>query len=388
MVNEAVDAVMKIVFVDDLIYAYAINAPSAVGGAERQQWFLARALAAAGWMVTVGVRNSLACNQRIVIEGVEFVGIGQKHLLWGWYSFIASERPDWSYWRCANHLLGPLVAIARIRGIHSIFAAAFDRNVDIRRALLHRRHWWPLYALGLLWTDRIFLQNERQFLGLHARLRRKALIVPSINAETPMPKPHSLRPKYVAWVAMLREHKRPDLLVEIARKAPDIQFVICGGATTHTAVPGYSERFITVIQSIPNVEYRGQVSPDVADRIIAEAALLLSTADEEGFPNTFLQAWASGTPVVSLTVDPNHIIQRHGLGKVSRTVAQAISDIRILLDSDQERETISCRARQYVAKNHSANAVVRIFECGTRGVSHLPLQSHTAYPGRADSSSR
>ena len=35
---------MKIVFLNDLIYAYAIGAPSAVGGAERQQWLLARAL--------------------------------------------------------------------------------------------------------------------------------------------------------------------------------------------------------------------------------------------------------------------------------------------------------------------------------------------------------
>lgn len=372
---------MKIVFVDDLIYAYATDAPSAVGGAERQQWFLARALAAAGWVVTVGVRNALAFNQRVVIEGVEFVGIGQKHFLRAWYCFIASERPDWSYWRCANHLLGPLVAIAKIMGVYTIFAAAFDRNVDIRHALLRRRHWWPLYALGLLWTDRIFLQNEKQLLGLPARLREKASIVPSINTETPTPKPHSLRAKYVAWVAMLRESKRPDLFIEIARKAPDIQFVMCGGATTHTAVPGYSEQFVEIFRALPNVEYRGQVPPGEASRVIADAALFFSTADEEGFPNTFLQAWAAGTPVVSLKVDPDHIVERYSLGKISLTAEQAVDDIRMLLDSEQEREAISCRAREYVAKKHSAQAVVRVFERCTRGVSHkCAVQSHSARP--------
>src|SRR5688572_3438136 len=122
---------MKIVFVEDLIYGYATDAPSAVGGAERQQWLLARALAAAGWVVTVGVRNALTFKQRVVIEGVEFVGMGRKQFLWAWYCFIASERPDWSYWRCASHLLGPLVAIAKIARVRTVFAVAFDRNVDI-----------------------------------------------------------------------------------------------------------------------------------------------------------------------------------------------------------------------------------------------------------------
>jgi glycosyltransferase involved in cell wall biosynthesis len=374
---------MKIVFVDDLIYAYAIDAPSAVGGAERQQWLLARALAAAGWVVKVGVRNTLALNQRVLIERVEFVGIGQKQFLWAWYCFVASERPGWSYWRCASHLLGPVVAIAKLAGVRTIFSVCFDSDVNIRQALCRRRRprWWPLYALGLLWVDKIFLQNERQLLGLPARLRGKACIVPSMNKETETPKPHSVRPKYVAWVAMLRESKRPDLLIEIARKAPDIRFVICGGSRTFTSVPGYGEQFIEILRALPNVEYRGQVPPGEASRVIADAALLLSTADEEGFPNTFLQAWAAGTPVVSLIVDPDHIVKRYSLGKISLTVEQAIYDIRMLLESEEEREAISSRAREYVAKNHTAATVISVFERGTGGVSHkYTTQSHTANP--------
>jgi glycosyltransferase involved in cell wall biosynthesis len=372
---------MKIVFADDLIYAYATNAPSAVGGAERQQWLLARALAAAGWAVTVGVRNALGFNQRVVIEGVVFLGIGQKQFLWAWYRFIVSERPDWSYWRCASHLLGPVVAIAKLVGVRTIFAVAFDRDLNIRHALFSRPRCWPLYALGLLWTDRVFVQNEKQLFSLPPRLRAKACLVPSINTETEPPKPHSLRPKYVAWVAMLRKPKRPDLLVEIARKTPAVRFVVCGGLTTFTAAPGYGEEIANRLRALPNVEYRGQVAPGEASRIIADAALFLSTSDEEGFPNTFLQAWAAGTPVVSLRIDPDHVVERYGLGKVSLTVQQAMCDIRMLLDSDQQREAISSRARDYVAKNHSAPAVIGIFECGTRGVSHkVTVESRTANP--------
>ena len=56
--------IMKIAFANDTIYGYASGA-SVVGGAERQQWLLARALAATGWSVTVGVHEALEAGERI-----------------------------------------------------------------------------------------------------------------------------------------------------------------------------------------------------------------------------------------------------------------------------------------------------------------------------------
>ena len=65
---------MKIVFTDDGgIYAYAAGAHGAVGGAERQQWYLARALASTGWKVVVGIRRPLKAGQRCTVENVELL---------------------------------------------------------------------------------------------------------------------------------------------------------------------------------------------------------------------------------------------------------------------------------------------------------------------------
>ena len=50
---------MKLAFINDHIYKYASGAPSAVGGAERQQWLLARGLVAAGWSVSVAVSEEI-----------------------------------------------------------------------------------------------------------------------------------------------------------------------------------------------------------------------------------------------------------------------------------------------------------------------------------------
>jgi hypothetical protein len=85
------------------------------GGAERQQWLLARVLAAAGWQVVVGVQDALPFNERTIIQKVEFVGIGGKHFLWSWYSFIMSQKPDWLYWRFLVHRCRSTPAVVTIR---------------------------------------------------------------------------------------------------------------------------------------------------------------------------------------------------------------------------------------------------------------------------------
>ena len=365
---------MKIVFMNDGTYAYASGLPSAVGGSERDQWLLGISLANMGWSVKVGVRYGLELGDRKFINGVEFVGIGQGQVLFAWYRFLASERPHWWYWECATHLWGPAVEIARLVGVRTIFALGFDREVEPRYALFERPHWWPLYAWGLSRTDRILAQHEGQLSKLSPGLRSKAsvlpkvCVVPGMIGDTTTVKSHYDRRKYVAWVAMLRQHKRPDILVEIARRMPDVRFVVCGGPTPFMTPPGYTERIVSELGMQPNVEFLGQVAPEKAQEIISDAAMLLSTSDVEGFPNTFVQAWSSGTPVVSLNVDPDGIIQRVGLGALSGSVEQAIRDITDLLESPWRRDEIATRARQFVVEKYSASAVVSLFERALTGI--------------------
>jgi glycosyltransferase involved in cell wall biosynthesis len=125
---------------------------------------------------------------------------------------------------------------------------------------------------------------------------------------------------------------------------------------------GYLEPVVEKLRSLPNVDYRGHVSPAVASEVIADAAVLLSTSDEEGFPNVFLQAWSSGTPVISLNIDPGDVIDNMGLGIVSRSVERAITDTMFLLDSAHRRDDIAARARCYVTENHSESAVTTTFD--------------------------
>src|SRR5947209_19286875 len=139
---------MKIVFLNDGAYAYASSAPWAHGGTERDEWLLSRALAAAGWSVTVGVREAMKAGEHRTINGVKFAGIGQGQILLAWYQFLSSERPDWLYWEGADHLWGPAVEIGKLAGVGTIFSAAIDLDVKPRLAAFLRPRWWPLYARG------------------------------------------------------------------------------------------------------------------------------------------------------------------------------------------------------------------------------------------------
>jgi glycosyltransferase involved in cell wall biosynthesis len=357
---------MKVAFINDRIYDYASSDPSAVGGSERQQWLLARALANSGWTVSVGVRHHLELGERRTIEGVEFIGIKQRHYLLDCYRFLSSTRPDWLYRREATHLLGPLVLIAHLVGVQTIFAAAFDTDVQPRGALAARQRWWPLYAWGLHKAERLFVQHGGQLNDLPSRWKPKALLVRSIADVHEKFTPHFNRQPYVAWVGMLRQPKRPDLLIDIAKRLPQVKFLVCGGATTHRSPSGYSHNVIDQLRQLSNIEFSGQVAPKEAERVIAEASVLLCTSDREGFPNTFLQAWSHGTPVVTLQVDPDSLIQQRGLGIVAGTIDAAVEQLRMLLSSPDQRQVIAVRAHDYVARHHSEEVVVNAFDQATR----------------------
>lgn len=363
--------IVKIAFINDTIFDYASGAPFAVGGAERQQWLLARALAAAGWSVSVGVFDAIRAGETLNLEGVNFTGMSRprSHALAAWCRFLAVERPTWLYWRGANHLLGPSTAMARILGIRTIFSAAVDSDVIPKIALFQRPRWWRLYAWGLCWADKIFVQHGWQLSALAVKLRSKAFLVPSIAESISIVRHHHERTPYLAWVGQLRQPKRPDLLIDMARQSPDIRYVVCGGPSAFRTPTRYTEGVINALRSLPHVEYRGQVSPTEAQRVIAEAAALISTSDEEGFPNTFLQAWSSGTPVISLKIDPDHVIERRGLGAVSGDIDTAVSTIRNLIQRPDERERIAHRARRYVEEYHSAAAVTAVFNQAVSGLS-------------------
>jgi glycosyltransferase involved in cell wall biosynthesis len=283
------------------------------------------------------------------------------NFVWSWSKFLSSQKPDWWFWRAADPIWPVLLIVARLKGVRGIFSAAYDTDVLPRIALVRRRRSWPLYSWGLSVVDRIFVQHHGQLSNLSPRLQSKASILPGLVVVPEKVKSRQERENYIVWVAVLRPHKRPDLLVELARATPDLHYVACGGTTTFGASLEFTNRTVQDLRSLPNIRYLGDVTHARTLETIANAAVLISTSDQEGFPNIFLEAWASGTPVISLTIDPDDLIKKRGLGFVSGTVRKAESDIRNLLKSPEMYESISKRARTYAEYDHCGASVVKSF---------------------------
>ena len=100
-------------------------------------------------------------------------------------------------------------------------------------------------------------------------------------------------PPLALWLGAIVDWKRPDLAVEIAARAPEITLRIAG-----TPLDEAGSRLLDELRSraAENVEFIGRVD---AAQALAEAHVLLHTADREPFGIAVAEALASGVPVVA-----------------------------------------------------------------------------------------
>jgi glycosyltransferase involved in cell wall biosynthesis len=155
-------------------------------------------------------------------------------------------------------------------------------------------------------------------------------------------------PPIVLWVGTITPVKHPELFLLLAQNFPDGRFQIIGGISEDN--PRYSLKIIEEIKNITNVEYLGPISHFDIGVYYDKASILVNTSLFEGFPNTFLEAWHSKVPVVSLNSNPDGIITQFNLGFHSKSFTQMIIDVKKLLENNQLRSEMGENAIQYMKK--------------------------------------
>jgi glycosyltransferase involved in cell wall biosynthesis len=89
--------------------------------------------------------------------------------------------------------------------------------------------------------------------------------------------------------------------------------------------------------------------------LYGRARVFVNTSDLEGFPNTYVQAWSSGTPVVAF-FDPDGIIARHGLGAAVTTREQMVEAVQRLARDESAWRAAHARCLAF-SQQHFAEAV-------------------------------
>ena len=86
------------------------------------------------------------------------------------------------------------------------------------------------------------------------------------------------------------------------------------------------------------------------------AKLFVSTSSTEGFPNSFLQAWARGVPVVSF-FDPDGLIAANRLGYVAPNLTEMKKSIDSILNSRKNRIELGKKAKDFTMKHYSPERI-------------------------------
>lgn len=361
----------RICFVAHNAYgALAAKDTGHIGGIERQQAFMARWLAERGYPVCMltwdeghpdgapidGVRVFNVCPRNAGPRGVRFF-----HPHWsGLIRALARADAQVYYQNCGECVTGQVALWCRRHGRKFIYSVASDPDVDPALPEMKTLRERILYRYGLTRAHHVIAQTRSQHRalwdcwGIQATLIPMPCVSPAPAEAVPDPSDR-LRAPRVLWIGRMDANKRLDWFLEIARSCPDLRFDVVGRAAVG------DRSFGPEVAPAPNAVLHGYQPPEELGRFYRAAAVLCCTSRFEGFPNTFLEAWSHGVPVVS-TVDPDGLIATQGLGAVAGDVTGLIGRIRGLLASPAAWMGASANAQAYYRNNHRPEVVMPRFE--------------------------
>lgn len=360
----------KICFVESFAYSVlnSQTGETSTGGESVQHTLLAREFASRGWDTSMvsedmgqqdgerfdGVQVWKTYKKSAGLRGLRFI---YPRLFKTWRA-LSNADADVYFQSCAGLMTGVVARFAAQKRRKMIFRVAHDSDCIPGEQLINLERDRRIYEYGLRRSDLISVQSVVQ-----SELMQKHYGLPStvvdMAAEIPQLPAEEKRDVDVLWVNNFRSFKRPELLLEIAKRMPDVSFVMIGGE-----IKGYADLYRDIrneANSIPNLNFVGAVPYSEVNSYFSRAKIFLNTSDSEGFPNSFLQAWVRGVPVVSY-FDPDGLIASRDIGVAAASQDRFDDPLADLLRSERRRRDMAERARQFVIDRYSPGAIVAAYE--------------------------
>jgi glycosyltransferase involved in cell wall biosynthesis len=137
-----------------------------------------------------------------------------------------------------------------------------------------------------------------------------------------------------------------------------VRFVLVGALMATPHERQWAKALMASIKATPNLEYVGQKSQEEVNVLLARAHVFVNTSQDEGFANTFIQAWMREVPVVSLHVNPDDVFDRERVGiHAAGSEERLYQAVRRLISDRQLRSEHAACARIYAQKRHSVRNV-------------------------------
>ena len=343
------------------------------GGAEIQSYFIARHMLSKGWSVHFSTENCGQPTAKLENEdGIWVHKLKQTRFFnplrcWRFYRELLQANADIYYQRGRTHYTLLTSLVAKALGRKFVWATSLDPDCEgnrfrislsdegvrgIKHLILLPDAWIrdAMASVGRKGADVIVVQSEAQKARMKERLGLESLVIKTghpILEEIP----EKESPPLVIWIANIKRRKRPELFIELARECSDLsaKFVLGGKCSD----PCYHYQIRRLCRGLKNLELTGALPFSRSNELLAAASILVNTSVREGFSNTFVQAWLRETPVVSLTVDSDGVLEREKIGIHSGSFQKMVQDVRHLLSDERLRKEMGQRAKAYAVREHN-----------------------------------
>jgi len=296
--------------------------PQIVGGAEYQCRLIADNLKNEYQIIFISYGHNN--NLTEYIDGYKVYKISLKnyffHRLTFYYfisikikKIIKVENPELIYQRILNSFSYYLSNISLKRKI------PFVLHVADNKCLLFKDHKFSTKARKIFFksinnsSPNYICQSEDQFNLLSKYGTFNSIIVPNLHKQLYFNYP-KIKTRNIVWIANVREFKQLDIFIKLSKLMAEYNtfvFNVVGNINSDK----YGKKLLNSMNESPIV-YHGKKSNEWINRFLYESLVLINTSlpNSEGLPNTFIQSWLAGTPVISLNEDPNGYITRNKLG--------------------------------------------------------------------------
>ena len=153
----------------------------------------------------------------------------------------------------------------------------------------------------------------------------------------------------IGWMARMTSVKNPNLLLQVASRLPDVQFVMAGGGNLLESIK---------VGAPENVKVIGWAD---ASTFWSAVDIAISTSDNEGMPVALIEAQLAGVPVISTNVGSNReVIEDEVTGLiVSKSVNSLVSAINRFTSSPALLKQQGNRARERANTEFSLEKMIR-----------------------------
>lgn len=210
-----------------------------------------------------------------------------------------------------------------------------------------------LFPLGIRLAHEVVCRSLEQQDRLRDRYGRTGVL---IRTGHPHPPTRDASRSHVLWVGRGNPLKQPEIFLDLAARMPQHKFLMV--VAHEDAHRDLLQRVRARAAMLSNLDLCEDVPWSEIDTCFARARIFVNTSTHEGFPNTFVQAAFSATPVVSLLVDPDGVLGKQQIGVCAGGDFERLVELTYgLLTDFKATSSLGQRACSYALANHSLDRV-------------------------------